>query len=135
MVCTYCGQPTKVTNSRLQKRNNQVWRRRQCTKCHSVFTTHEAVDLKTTVSVDKNGQTEPFLPDLLYTEVLLALQDRKDCYTASRELTDTIIRQLLVQLESPVLTPVQISKVAVEVLRRFNKRAALRYTVEHPSVQ
>ena len=68
MVCIYCGGETKVTNSRLQKRNNQVWRRRQCLECKGVFTTHEAVDLSSALLIDKSGAPEPFISDLLFSD-------------------------------------------------------------------
>jgi len=41
MVCIYCSGDTQVINSRLQKRPNQVWRRRKCLECGATFTTHE----------------------------------------------------------------------------------------------
>lgn len=135
MVCIYCGGKTEVVNSRLMKRNNQVWRRRRCLSCAALFTTRESLLMNQALSVRQNGKIGPFLPDLLYTEVLLALQDRKDCYTASRELTDTIIGRLLAHLSEPVVTSVEISKTAGEVLKRFNRRAWLRYVAEHPSLQ
>src|ERR1035437_1767619 len=118
MVCVYCGHETKVTNSRRQKRNNQVWRRRKCAVCKAVFTTHEAVDLPGTLFVQSGASTKPFLPDLLFTEVLLALQDRKDCYAAAREVTNTVIEQLLKMPESPLFAPQQISQATSKVLGR-----------------
>lgn len=135
MVCTYCGSKTHVTNSRLQKRSNQVWRRRQCRACRAVFTTLEAVDLPTTLLVASGGSTAPFLPDRLYTEVLLALQDRKDCYVAAREVTNTVIRELLKLPDRPVFNPRQITEVAAKVLKRFDRRALIRYIAEHESLQ
>jgi transcriptional repressor NrdR len=134
MNCVYCGNETRVTNSRLQKRSNQVWRRRRCKACKAVFTTLEAVDLPTTLIVDSRGRSEPFLPDKLYTEVLLALQDRKDCYEAAREVTNTIIKELLKLPDKPLFRSDQISRVAGAVLKRFDKRAYLRYAAEHPSL-
>lgn len=135
MVCVYCGNSTEVTNSRLQKRSNQVWRRRQCKTCKAIFTTLEAVDLPSALIVDSGGRSEPFLPDRLYTEVLLALQDRKDCYVAAREVTNTVIKELLKLGEKPVFQPQQIATETSKVLKRFNKRAWLRYVAEHPSLQ
>ncbi|MDB5160789.1 MAG: NrdR family transcriptional regulator [Candidatus Saccharibacteria bacterium] len=135
MVCPYCAAKTEVVNSRLQKRSNQVWRRRQCRECKSVFTTHEAIDLSSSLRVSTNGELKPFISDLLFTEVLLALQDRKDCYTESREVTGTIIQELLKSQASPVFTPKQISEVTAGILKRFNQRAWHRYTAEHPSQQ
>jgi transcriptional regulator NrdR family protein len=135
MVCAYCDSKTQVTNSRWQRRSNQVWRRRQCLSCMAVFTTHEAIDLTSTLIVASRGSTGPFLPDKLYTEVLLAIQDRKDCFIAAREVTNTVIKQLLKLPEKPLFSPDQISQAAGDVLKRLDKRAYLRYVAEHPSLQ
>ncbi len=135
MVCVYCGAKTKVSNSRLQKRNNQVWRRRECLACHAVFTTHESVELESALSVEKNGQNRPFLPDLLLKELMLALKHRKDVYTASGELVSTVVRRLLALPQSPLFKPADISKTTAEVLKRFDHRAYLRYLADHPSLQ
>lgn len=135
MVCVYCGSDTKVTNSRLQKRNNQVWRRRECLACHAVFTTHESVELESALAVDKSGQNQPFLPDLLLKELMLALSHRKDVYTASREVLATIVRQLLALPQKPLYKPADISKVTSEVLKHFDRQAHLRYVAEHTSLQ
>lgn len=121
----------EVVNSRHQKRNNQVWRRRQCLKCNAVFTSHEALDLSKALMVG----TRPFLLDLLFTEVLLALQDRKDAYVAAREVTSTVISQLLKLPGLPKIETKQISQATGKVLKRLDRRAWLRYMSEHPSLQ
>ena len=131
MVCIYCGGKTAIKNSRFQKRNNQKWRRRQCLKCNALFTTHEAVDLSSSLLVG----SKPFLQDMLFTEVLLALQDTPNNYIAAREVTNTVIQQLLRQSNKPAFEPKQISLATSKVLKRFNKRAWLRYIAEYPSVQ
>jgi transcriptional repressor NrdR len=135
MVCIYCGGDTKVTNSRLQRRNNQVWRRRECLACQSVFTTHEAVELESTLSVEQNGQLKPFMPDLLLKELITALSHRKDVYTASREVLGTIVRQLLTLPQKPRYNRQDISMAAAKVLKRFDRQAYLRYVADHPSLQ
>jgi len=135
MVCLYCRSETRVTNSRSQKRSNQVWRRRQCQACRALFTTHEAIDLSSALSVSQNGLPKPFLTDMLFTEVLLALQDRKDCYRAAREITSTVIAKLFKSPNKPLLQPEQISRTTADVLKRFNRRAYLRYISEHSSLQ
>lgn len=124
-----------MVNSRHQKRNNQVWRRRECLACQSVFTTHETVELANALSVDKQGWLSPFLPDLLLKELMLALQDRKDVYTASGEVLAIIVKKLLLLPQKPVFKPQDISKTAGGVLKRFDKRAYLRFVAEHPSLQ
>jgi transcriptional repressor NrdR len=135
MVCLYCDSETGVANSRLQKRSNQVWRRRQCKACGAIFTTHESIDLSTTLLVDSGASIKPFLPDMLFTEVLLALQDRKDCYLAAREVSNTVIKYLLKLPEKPLYKQPQISQAAAGVLKRLDRRAWLRYAAEHPSLQ
>jgi transcriptional repressor NrdR len=135
MNCLYCGGDTKVTNSRLQRRSNQVWRRRQCLVCQSVFTTHEAVELESALSVDSLGTLRPFLPDLLLKELMHALRHRKDVYTASGEVLATIIHKLLLLPQKPVYSPPDISKATDDVLKRFDKQAHLRYVADHPSLQ
>jgi transcriptional regulator NrdR family protein len=112
-----------------------VWRRRQCQVCQSVFTTHESVELESAISVGAAGTYRPFMPDLLLKELMSALQDRKDVYTASREVLGTIVRNLLRLPQKPVFLPADISKTTAEVLKRFDKRAYLRFVAEHPSQQ
>jgi transcriptional repressor NrdR len=133
--CLYCNSDTSVINSRLQKRANQVWRRRQCKACKAVFTTLEAVELPLALFVDSRGRSEPFLPDKLYTEILLALQDHKDAYIAAREVSNTVIMQLLKLPEKPFFPRTAVSAATAKVLRRFDGRAYLRYVSEHPSLQ
>lgn len=135
MRCVYCGGDTNVSNSRRQRRNNQIWRRRKCKACGAIFTSHEAIDLSSTLLVVSGGSTRPFITDILFTEVLLALQDRKDCYSAAREATSTIVGQLLRPPAEPVVGTKQISQIAAKVLRRLDKRAYLRYLAEHQSLQ
>lgn len=132
MVCIYCGGDTRVVNSRRQSRNNQVWRRRQCLVCGAVFTTHEQIELESALSVSQNGRHRPFLPDLLLKELMSALRHRQDAYTASREVLGTIIKKLLALPQSPVFTARDIVSVTTEVLKRFDKRAYLRYSADHP---
>ncbi len=123
-----------VVNSRHQKRNNQVWRRRRCEACRAVFTSHEAIDLSSALVIG-SSPSRPFISDMLFTEVLLALQDRKDCYLAAREVTSTVIRQLLSTQAKPRIEPKQISQTTAKVLKRLDKQAYLRYLAEHPSLQ
>lgn len=136
MVCLYCSAETRVGNSRPQKRNNQVWRRRQCVRCGAVFTTHETIDLSNALLVAASGSSpKPFLDDILFTDILLAMQDRKDCYAAAREATTTVVTKLLGLPGKPLFSPKQISLISADVLKKLDKRAYLRFKAEHPSLQ
>lgn len=135
MVCIYCSSDTSVSNSRLQRRSNQVWRRRACKRCGAVFTTHEAIDLSSTLLVVVAGVPKPFVTDILYTELLMAMGHRKNAYLDAREATNTVIKRLLELPGKPLYLPNQISLIACEVLRKLDGRASLRYIAEHPSIQ
>jgi len=134
MVCPYCSHKTNVTNSRHQKRSNKVWRRRQCLHCLAVFTTLEEINYTNTLRVNQNGVYKPFLTDLLYTEVLLALSHRKNAYIDARELTDTIIKRLIASPQNPLFETHHISSATADTLQRFDKQAWHRYAAEHSSV-
>jgi len=100
-----------------------------------VFTTHEAVDLSSTLLVNMAGTPEPFVADILFTDILSAMQDRKDRYTAAREATSTIVAQLLKLPGKPLFSAPQISLISADVLKKLDKRAYLRFTADHPSLQ
>jgi len=127
MVCIYCGGDTKVINSRLQKRNNQVWRRRQCLVCKSVFTTHEQIEYSSALSVETSGVPRPFMPGLLLNELYHVLGHRKDVYTASEEIFGTVVRSLIRLPGSPLFTTSDITEATSGALKRFDRRAYLRY--------
>ncbi len=135
MQCLYCKSDTRVGNSRLQRRSNQVWRRRVCKRCGAVFTTHEAIDLSSTLLVIVGGVPKPFVTDMLFTELLLAMSHRRNAYLDAREATNTVIKRLLELPGKPLYSPPQISLITSEVLKKLDKRAALRFAAEHPSVE
>lgn len=134
MVCEYCGNSTSVINSRRQKRSNQIWRRRRCQGCGAVFTSHEAIYLPAAFSVNAGGRVAPFEPDKLFGEILINLQGRKDVYTAARELSATITRNLLKNAVDGLISPQDISRQVAATLKRFDRSAYLRYLAEHPSL-
>ena len=131
MVCIYCNAETKVTNSRHQKRSNQVWRRRKCKRCLTVFTTHEAIELSGALLVN-NGSLSPFQPNLLLIELLEALKHHDSQQLAAQELSHTIIGKLLKKRQKVISTS-QISRETAAVLKKFDRRAWLRYCADHPS--
>lgn len=134
MVCIYCGSATQVTNSRLQKRNNQVWRRRQCVQCGSNFTTHEVADLGSTVAVQYSSRKlAPFSRDILFVSILESCKHRPKAIEDANALTQTIIAQLLPYAQEGVLERDMIATVSGAVLERFDKAAATMYAAYHPT--
>lgn len=132
MVCVYCSGKTKIINSRVQKRLNQKWRRRQCKICLAIFTTLELIDTSSALRVKNNGRYEPFLRDKLFLSVHDSLLHRKTASRDATALTDTVISTLspyagVVSIESS-----EITKTTSQVLKRFDKVAATHYQAFHP---
>ncbi len=131
MVCIYCASGTQVINSRHQKRSNQVWRRRQCRGCASVFTTEETVDFTKSIVVGTpSGSYEPFERDKLLLSVYDALRHRNTAQTDATALTVTIVGKLTA-IHVATITSTTIATTAHEVLRRFDSAAAVHYKAFH----
>lgn len=134
MVCIYCGSETQVTNSRLQKRVNQVWRRRQCSKCGSNFTTHEVADLGSTVVVRYSAKKlVPLSRDKLFLSIFESCKHRPKAVDDATALSQTVISQLLPHAQKGTVERDVIVAVTTAVLERFDKAAATMYAAYHPT--
>lgn len=137
MKCIYCSADTKVTNSRLQKRKNNTWRRRQCTSCESVFTSIESPDLESSIMVlhqiDDKEALEPFSRDKLLLSIHDSLRHRKTALDDATALTDTIISQALPLVSEALINASQLAKISHKILKRFDHVAATHYLAFHPA--
>ncbi|HSX05080.1 MAG TPA: hypothetical protein VLF69_01265 [Candidatus Saccharimonadales bacterium] len=132
MVCIYCASPTHVTNSRPQKRLQQVWRRRLCSKCGAIFTSIESADLSSSLVVrHTDGSVAPFSRDRLFLSVLKAVGHRTAPTNDAGALTATIIGKLLQMHDSAAISPGQITTTALAVLKNFDQAAATQYQAYH----
>ena len=132
MVCIYCGDLTGVTNSRLQKRSNNIWRRRVCNKCGAIFTTNEKANLAASFVVAKEGSTklEPFLREKLFLSVYSSCQHRPSALSEAIELTETIIAELPFSNRQPI-SAADIAQITHKILRRFDSVAGTFYKAYH----
>lgn len=132
MVCIYCGSSTQVKNSRLQRRANQVWRRRQCIACKAIFTTQEAAELTTSLVVQyATHQLQPFSRDKLFASIYESCKHRTEAADDAAALTKTITAALLkLQQEGNVLRDA-IVRTTLETLQRFDPTAAAVYGAYH----
>lgn len=132
MVCIYCGGKTQVTNSRLQKRLNHTWRRRQCSECGAVFTTEETVELAGSLMVGPTrGPLRPFSRDKLFISIWRALGHRETALYDAAALTATTIGKLLHGGTRAAIPATDISRVTHETLERFDTAAAVQYRAYH----
>ena len=132
MVCIYCGSETAVSNSRLQKKANKVWRRRVCKECTATVTTLEGIDLHTSIMVSHKTHQEAFYRDKLFISVYNACKHRKDALTAASALTDTIITQVLPHVSEASISNTMLIETATQTLTRFDKAAGVQYAAYHP---
>ncbi|QQS20370.1 hypothetical protein IPL85_02915 [Candidatus Saccharibacteria bacterium] len=134
MVCIYCGSKTEVTNSRLQKRLNQTWRRRACSNCNTVFTTLEHPDLAASIVVRKPDKTEPFCRDKLFISLVASLGHRSGAVVEAGALAGTIINQLLRTRPGALIEVRDIALETYAVLERYDAAAATHYSAYHSGV-
>ena len=129
----YCGGKTQVTNSRAQKRLNQVWRRRECLNCRAVFTTEEGIDYGASLVVRPapHGPVTPFSRDKLFASLLKALGHRRTAVEDASALTGTVIARLLQNGTNAAVSPSEIVKTVILVLEPFDKAACVQYRAYH----
>ena len=132
MVCIYCGNKTKVSNSRTSKNSHSTWRRRECSNCHSIFTTREHVDLSAALRVkNSKNDLQPFSRDKLLISVHESLSHRKTPLRDASELTDTIITKFSKLHVNGVLETRTITAVTLQALERFDNAASVHYRAHH----
>lgn len=132
MVCIHCESKTQVINSRPQKRHNQVWRRRECTKCGTVFTTEETPLFEAVWAVtSKQGALHPFSRDKLFLSLYNSCQHRRTAVQDAAGLVDTIIKRLAAQSSGGLIDRHTIIQVAQVALNRFDVAASVHYEAFH----
>lgn len=133
MVCLYCGAKTGVSNSRHQKKQNHIWRRRVCMDCGAIFTTSESPDLLKSLIVQSGKRVQPFSRDKLFLTIHDSIKHRKTAQSDATALTDTVISRLYPLIVVGSLKKEAIVQTTTEILRRFDKTAASHYKAFHPS--
>ncbi len=133
MVCIYCGGNTGVINSRPQKRQNHVWRRRQCLDCRSIFTSVEQPDLNSSIIIqDSTGHIKPFIKEKLFLDIYECCRHRKTAVNDATALTDTILSLLPAYIINATLKREDLVRAGSEVLKRFDRVAQVHYLAYHP---
>lgn len=132
MVCYKCSTETQIINSRLQKRSNDVWRRRKCYQCHMIFTTHESTDFTALWRVTNvKVALMPFYRDKLFLSLYSSLQHRPTALTDAGGLTTTILAKLTPVVVDGLLQSSSIVQIASVALHRFDSAASVHYQAFH----
>lgn len=129
MECPYCHKPlTFVTNSRTTKSNSQIWRRRRCSNCKAIFTTHEIIDLSHIIVVKRSGEAERFSRVKLYSGIYGATIGSKLPHRefVVDKITREIERQILFMRLKRISTA-DISDIVLNSLKKLSPSTFLRY--------
>jgi transcriptional repressor NrdR len=133
MVCVYCAHNTTVINSRKQRNTNQIWRRRLCNSCKSVFTTYESIDYSRSFVVQKTGkEIIPFMRDQLFLSIFKCCRHRQTALEDAIGLTNTVAeRTTRLLAHNGLISNASIAKTCVDVLEKFDTAAAIQYKAYH----
>lgn len=131
MVCIHCRSETQVINSRLQKKANQVWRRRKCIKCSAIFTTREVAQYELAWLVRTNRSLKPFNRDKLLLSIIASVQHRPSALEDASALTETVMNKLLFTAIIGVLEAPDIARTVQVALNRFDTAASVHYQAFH----
>lgn len=134
MVCPYCHhRDTNVTNSRQHREQPRVWRRRQCSRCKTTFTTYESVaekELPLVIDPHKKKPVTFSLPKLLVSIYESLSVDSPNRADDAQALAMSVYRELS-EATDAVLERATIAMTTYEVLTRYNARSGLSYGVVH----
>jgi transcriptional repressor NrdR len=132
MFCINCfHKNTAVTNSRPNKKQPQIWRRRKCPECGTVFTTHERPSLADNKPVHlPAGRVDSFNLGKLIISIANAFTHAPDeaKYNALW-LAQTVEDTLSTELKT--ITPEDIEVITHQTLQRFDELAAMQYAMQH----
>jgi transcriptional repressor NrdR len=132
MFCINCfHKNTSVVNSRPNKKQPGVWRRRQCGACGTIFTTRERPSLADNQPIHlSDGKTDTFNLGKLVISIAQAFTHapKKGQY-AALWLAQTV--EDMLSTEREMITPQDIEATTHLVLKRFDELAAVQYAARH----
>lgn len=132
MFCINCfHQTTTVTNSRPNKKQPQIWRRRSCSSCNTVFTTRERPSLADNKSVISH-QTSPHTFNL--GKLILSIAKSFTHAPEEAEYNALWIAQTVedtLSTQRKTITAEDIAATTHQILKRYDEAAAMQYALQH----
>lgn len=127
MRCPHCGFiDSKVVDSRLNKDQSQIRRRRLCLECGRRFTTFERVEATLPMIVKRDSRREPFDRDKLRVSVAIACRKRPISQTRIDKLVDRIEFQLG-ETGDKELKSAELGQIVMDELRDIDQVAYVRF--------
>jgi transcriptional regulator NrdR family protein len=132
MFCINCfHKSTSVSNSRPNKKQPQVWRRRSCSNCQATFTSYERPSLADNKPITQSdGSTDTFNLGRLILSISKAFtHSPNDAKYQTLWLAQTVEDTL--STERQTITPEDIAATTHQVLKKFDELAAVQYAAQH----
>ncbi len=127
MKCPFCGKlNTRVIDSRPDKIDFQVRRRRECRKCSRRFTTHEKFVQIPIIIVKKDGRREDFNREKVLSGIKKACEKRAISINLIEETVDTIERDLRETNEREIPAKLVGEKI-IKALKKIDDVAYVRF--------
>jgi transcriptional repressor NrdR len=127
MKCPFCGKlNTRVVDSRPDKADFQVRRRRECRKCSKRFTTHEKFVQIPIIIIKKDGRREDFNREKVLTGIKKACEKRAISINLIEETVDTIERDLRENSEREIPAKLVGEKI-IKALKEIDDVAYVRF--------
>jgi transcriptional repressor NrdR len=127
MKCPFCGKlNTRVVDSRPDKLDFQVRRRRECRKCSKRFTTHEKFVQVPIIIIKKDGRREDFNREKVLNGIKKACEKRAISINLIEETVDTIERDLRDSSEREIPANLVGEKI-IKALKEIDDVAYVRF--------
>lgn len=132
MVCIYCTEKTRTTNSRPTKSGFETWRRKSCPSCGAVFTTREQIDLSSSLRIKSAGQLLPFSRDNLFISIYRSLSHRDNALSDASDLVETVVFNLQESTNNRgILQKELLQRTTLATLELFDKPASVYYKAHY----
>lgn len=127
MRCPYCGyKEDKVVDSRANREQTAIRRRRQCLKCGKRFTTYEYVEEVSLMVIKKDGRREPFDRKKVLTGIMKACEKRPISLEKMEEIVSQVEHAIQKRSEREVKSSL-IGELVMEKLRKLDDVAYVRF--------
>lgn len=136
MFCINCfHKSTSVINSRPNKKQALIWRRRQCSKCGHTFTTHERPSLTDNKKIHlPDGTTSDFNLGKLIVSISRSFSHAPHEATYSALWLAQTVENTL-STEHTIIHPEDIAAITHQTLKQYDEAAAMQYALHHTLIK
>ncbi len=127
MKCPYCGNlDSRVIDSRLTEDSESIRRRRECERCFKRFTTYERIETQPIVVIKKDGTSQPFDRNKIFSGLIRACVKRN----ISTQTLEKIVNEIETEIKnkpSKEITSKEIGDLVLKHLKNLDKVAYVRF--------